>query len=126
MSKRLVSVGDHKNIVIVVTNYIEAIKVGNIDMLANAFHKDSVTYGIVDGELVGGSDNPSAKFIEINGASPEIEFHIDVLDMSPTTAVVRVVTAKDAIGSNCNEYLTLIKTNKGWTIISKVFVQFDK
>lgn len=127
MNQKTVSADEYKEVAGVAANYVEALRIGSIDMLADIFHKDSVTYGTVNGELVGGgSSNPAAEFIKINGKSPEIDAHIDVLDISPTTAVVRIIMEKDAIGSDCNENLLLIKLDAGWTVIAKVFHQFDK
>lgn len=124
MNQRMVSTQEYKDVTDVAARYVEALRIGSIDKLADIFHKNAVTYGTVNGELVGGSGNPAADFIKANGKSPEIESHIDVLDISPTTAVVRIVMEKDAIGSDCNENLLLIKLEKGWTVIAKVFHQF--
>lgn len=127
MNQKIVSADEYKDVTNVAVKYIEALRTGNIDMLTDIFHKDSVTYGTVDGGLVGGgSSNPTAAFIKMFGKSPEIDAHIDVLDITPTTAVVRVIMEKDAIGSECNENLMLIKLDDGWTVIAKVFHQFDK
>ena len=126
MKQRTVSTNEYRAVVNVVAKYIEAIRVGSIEMLAESFHKDSVTYGFVSDELMGGASNPAIDFIKNNGKSPDIDAHIDVLDITPATAVVRVVTENDAVGSGCNEYLTLIKLDTGWTVIAKVFYQFNK
>lgn len=127
MNKKMVPAREYKNVTNVAAKYVEALRTGNIDVLAEIFHKNSVTYGTVDGRLVGGgSSNPAADFIRMNGKSPEIDAHIDVLDMTPTTAVVRIVMEKDAVGSECNDNLVLIKLDEGWTVIAKVFHQFEK
>ena len=126
MSQRTVSADDYKDVTRVAAQYVEALRIGSVDMLADIFHKNSVTYGTVNGELVGGSGNPAADFIKNNGKSPEIVSHIDVLDITPTTAVVRIVMGNDAVGSDCNDYLTFIKLDTGWTVIAKAFHQFDK
>jgi len=127
MNRKMVSAHEYKEVTKVAAKYIEALRVGSVDMLADLFHKNAVTYGTVDGQLVGGgSINPAAEFIKIHGKSPEIEAHIDVLDLSPSTAAVRIVMEKDAIGSDCNENLLLIKLDAGWTVVAKVFHQFDK
>ena len=127
MKQKLVSANEYKDVARVAASYIEALRTGSVDMLSGIFHEDSVTYGTVEGELVGGSaGNPTADFIKTYGKSPDLEAHIDVLDLSPGTAVVRVVMEKDAIGSECNENLVLIKLDQGWTVIAKVFHQFDK
>jgi len=122
-----VSAEEYNNIVNLATKYVEALRIGNVDMLADIYHKDCVTYGTVDGKLMGGGDgNPTADFIKNYGPSPEIVSHIDVLDITPTTAVVRIVMEKDAVASDCNDYLSFIKLETGWTVIAKVFHQFDK
>lgn len=124
MNQKMVSADDYKDVTKVAARYVEALRIGSIDMLAGIFHKDAVTYGTVHGELVGGTGNPAMDFIKTNGKSPEIVSHIDVLDITPSTAVVRLVMEKDAVGSDCNENLMLIKCNGGWTVIAKVFHQF--
>lgn len=124
MSERMASANDYKEVAQVAAKYIEAIRTGNIDMLDDMFHKNAVAYGTVDGAPVGGAGNPAVAFIKANGKSPEIEFHIDVLDITPTTAAVRIVMEKDAVGSDCNANLLLLKLNDRWTVIAKVFHQF--
>ncbi len=125
MNKRTVSAEEYNNVVKLAAKYVEALRIGSVDMLADIFHKDCVTYGTVNGELMGGAGNPTADFIINYGKSPAIVSRIDVLDITPTTAVVRIVMEKDAVGSDCNDYLSFIKIDKGWTVIAKVFHQFD-
>ncbi|MCD8351581.1 MAG: nuclear transport factor 2 family protein [Planctomycetaceae bacterium] len=126
MSQRMVSTAEYKAVAGVVAEYIEALRIGSVEMLDGLFHANAVTYGTVDGGLVGGgTTNPAADFIRNYGKSPDIEAHIDVLDMTPTTAVVRVLIAKDAVGSDCTDTLLLIKLDGRWKVIAKVFHQFD-
>ena len=127
MNQKMMSANEYKNVTRVAAQYVEAVRIGNIDMLAGIFNKNSVTYGTVNGELVGGgSSNPTADFIRKYGKSPDLDAHIDVLDITPTTAVVRLIMEGDAVGSECNENLLLIKLDGSWTVIAKVFHQFDK
>lgn len=120
----MASANDYNEVAGIAAKYITSIRTADIDMLADMFHEKAVAYGTVDGELVGGEGNPAIEFIRKNGKSPEIEYHIDVLDITPTTASVRIVMEKDAIGSDCNANLLLIKLNDVWTVIAKVFHQF--
>lgn len=121
----MVSVKEYSDVTNHIAKYVEAIKNGDIELLADFFHQNSFSCGTVNGEFVGGSgSNPAVEFIKRNGKSPEIVSCIDVLDITPTTAVVRLISEKDAIGSDCTEYLTLIKLDGCWTIIGKVFHQF--
>ena len=126
MNKKTVPVSAYQAVIDTVSRYVEAVRSGSVEMLKETFKSDSVTYGFVGGELMGGAGNPTVQFIEAYGKSSEIESHIDVLDMTPVTAVVRLMTEKDAIGTDCCEYLTLVKADQGWVIISKAFMQFDK
>lgn len=119
----MVSANEYKDVVNTVAKYVEALRIGSVDMLADSFQKDAVTYGIVNGELVSGS-NLAASFIQMNGKSPEIESHIDVIDITSNTAVVRIVTENDAIGADCKAYLTLVRPDKGWAIVAMVFHEF--
>lgn len=125
MNQRTVSAEEYNNVVNAAAKYVEALRIGSVEMLAEIFHKNSVTYGTVNGELLGGAGNPTANFIKNYGPSAEIITHIDVLDITPTTAVVRIVMEKDAVGSDCNDYLSFIKLDEGWKIIAKVFHQFE-
>ena len=124
MIKKTVSAKDYEDVAGIAAKYVEALRQGDVDVLAELFYANAVTYGTVDGRLVGGAGNPAADFISTYGKSPEIESHIDVLDITPTTAAVRIVLEKDAIGSDCHENLLLVRLDKGWSIVGKVFHQF--
>lgn len=127
MNQKTVSANEYNDVTNVISKYVEAVKTGNIELLADIFHENAIACGTVGGELVGGSgSNPAADFIKQNGKSPEIVSCIDVLDITPTSAVVRLIMEKDAIGAECTAFLTLIKLNEGWSIIAKAFHQFDK
>ena len=104
--------------------YVDGLKKGCAETVAEAFHKDAVMYGFTDGELLGGSVDNLYKFVRENGSAPEIETHLDVLAITPTTAVVRVDMEKDAIGADYNDYLTLIRIDGRWQVIAKVYHQF--
>ena len=127
MNQKTTPDNDYNEVINATAKCVEAVRTGNIDMLADIFHEDCVTYGTVDGKLMGGAGgNPTADFIKNYGPSPEMISRIDVLDITPTTAIVRVANEKDAVDSKCNDYLSFIKIDNHWTVIAKVFHQFDK
>ena len=125
MNKRTVSATHFNEVKNVAAQYVEALRLGNVEMMSDVFHPRCITYGSVDGELLGGDGNPTLDFIKNYGKSADLIANIDVLDITPTSAVVRVVMENDAAGSDCNDYLTLLKLDRGWKIIAKVFHQFD-
>jgi len=127
MSQKITPDNDYDEVINAASKCIEAVRTGNINILGDIFHEDCVTYGTVDGKLMGGGDgNSTVDFIKNYGPSPEMISRIDVLDITPTTAIVRIANEKDAVDSKCNDYLSFIKIDNHWTVIAKVFHQFDK
>jgi hypothetical protein len=127
MTKNIKSVPtrDYEAVIEVAQKYVDGLRIGSADSVAEAFHQDAVMYGFTNGELMGGPIANLFEFVKKNGKAPEITTHLDVLAITPTTAVVRVDMEKDAIGANYNDYLTLLKSKDGWKVIAKVFHQFE-
>jgi hypothetical protein len=127
MSKNIktVSTQDYDNVVATVTKYVEGLRVGSAHGVAEAFNEDAVMYGFTDGELLGGPIANLYTFVEQNGAATDIATRIDVLSITPTTAVVRVDMEKDATGADYTDFHTLIKIADSWQIIAKVFHTYE-
>jgi hypothetical protein len=127
MSKNIKAVPtrDYDAVIAVAQKYVDGLRVGSPDGVAEAFHKEAVMYGFTNGELLGGPITNLFDFVKKNGKAPEITTRLDVLAITPTTAVVRVDMEKDAIGADYNDYLTLIKINGDWKVIAKVYHQFE-
>ncbi|RYF45601.1 MAG: hypothetical protein EOO27_41030 [Comamonadaceae bacterium] len=116
---------DYSAVVAVAQQYVEGLRVGSVDGVAKAFHPKAVMYGFTNGELLGGPIQNLFDFVQKNGKAADIVTHLDVLAITPTTAVVRVDMEKDAIGADYNDYLTLIKIDGDWKVIAKVYHQFE-
>lgn len=127
MSKNIkaVATGEYDAVIAVAQKYVDGLRVGSAANVAEAFHKDAVMYGFTNGELMGGPIANLFDFIEKNGKAPGIRTRLDVLAITPTTAVVRVDMEKDAIGADYNDYLTLISIDGAWKVIAKVYHQFE-
>ena len=127
MSKNIKAVptADYNSVIAVAQQYVDGLRSGSAEQVAQAFHESAVMYGYTNGQLLGGPIDNLYKFVTQNGKAPEITTRLDVLAITPTTAVVRVDMEKDAIGADYNDYLTLIKINDGWKIIAKVYHQFE-
>lgn len=127
MSKNIKSVPtvEYNAVIATANQYVEGLRIGSAQGVAQAFHKDAVMYGFTNGELLGGPIKNLFDFVEKNGAAPEISTRLDVLAITPTTAVVRVDMETDAIGADYNDYLTLIKIDGVWKVIAKVYHQFE-
>src|SRR3954451_4058126 len=98
MSKNIkpVPTQDYEDVVATVAKYVEGLRVGSPEGTAQAFHNDAVIYGYFKGELLGGPIQNLYDYVEKGGAAPEIRTRLDVLAITPTTAVVRVDMEKDA------------------------------
>ena len=116
---------DYADAVATVIKYVEGLRVGNVAGLAEAFHKDAVMYGFTNGELLGGPIKNLYDFVQTNGTAPDIKTRIDVLAITPTTAVVRVDMEKDAIGADYTDFHTLIKLDGTWRIIAKTYHMYE-
>lgn len=116
---------EYDAVIIVAQQYIDGLRVGSSEDVAKAFHKDAMMYGYTNGELLGGPIKNLFDFVKKNGKASYISARLDVLAITPTTAVVRVDMEKDAIGADYNDYLTLIKIGAEWKVIAKVYHQFE-
>lgn len=87
---KAVPASEYNAVIAVAEKYVEGLRVGSPDRLAEAFHKDAVMYGFTNGELLGGSVSNLFDFVRSNGTAPNITTRLDVLAITPTTAVVRV------------------------------------
>ena len=127
MSKNIkaVSTAEYNAVIATANQYVEGLRVGSAEGVAQAFHKDAVMYGFTNGELLGGPIKNLFDFVQKNGDAPQITTRLDVLAITPTTAVVRVDMEKDAIGADYNDYLTMIKIDCTWKVIAKVYHQFE-
>lgn len=123
---KVVSVDDYNAVLEAAYNYVEGLRTGDADTVAKAFHKEAIMYGLAGGKtLLGGPIGNLYDFVRRNGSAPEIKTHMDVLAITPTTAVVRIDMEKDAIGADYNDYITFIKLDGRWQAIAKVFHQFN-
>lgn len=123
---KVVSVDDYNAVLEAAHNYVEGLRTGDADTVAKAFRKEAIMYGLAGGKtLLGGPIGNLYDFVRRNGSAPEIKTHMDVLAITPTTAVVRIDMEKDAIGADYNDYITFIKLDGRWQAIAKVFHQFN-
>ncbi len=123
---KIISTMDYEDVVETVKKYVEGLRTGSVATISNAFNKDAVMYGYTNGVLLGGPIDNLYDFVEKNGTALDIKTHLDVLAITPTTAVVRVDMEKDAIEANYTDFHTLIKIKDKWQIIAKVYHMYEE
>lgn len=127
MSKNLkiIPTSDYDAVVATAQAYADGLRIGDADATMSAFHKDAIMFGFTNGELLGGTARNLHDFVAENGAAPDIKTRIDVLAITPTTAVVRVDMEKDAIDADYTDFHTLLKQDGAWKIVAKTYHQYD-
>lgn len=122
---KVVPTQEYDDVVAAVAQYVDGLRVGSADDVARAFHQDAVMYGFTNGELLGGPISNLYDFVSSNGDAPAIKTRLDVIGITPTTAVVRVDMESDAIGADYTDFHTLLKQDGAWKVIAKVYHQYE-
>ena len=122
---KIVPTSDYDAVVATAQAYVDGLHAGDPDAVMTAFHDDAVMFGFTNGELLGGTARNLHGFVADNGAAPDIKTRIDVLAITPTTAVVRVDMEKDAIGADYTDFHTLLKQDGTWKIVAKTYHQYE-
>ena len=123
---RSVAIEDYESVVAVCQAFIDALRDGNPDALMLAFHAEAVAFGLGDGEWLPGPARNLHSLIARVGAAPRVKSRIDVLAITPTTAVVRAEIEGDALGANYTDFYTLIKQERAWQIVTNVLHQYAR
>ncbi len=113
---------DAKAILAVIDTYIEGLRTGRVDLLKKAFHKDGIMYGYSEtNKITEGSVQHLYDIIEQHGALSKVTSKNSVLHQTSNTATVLAELKSTAPNQNSTDYLSLMKINGEWKIISKVY-----
>lgn len=103
----------------VIERYIDGGVRGDVSVMRPAFHEAATIYSVVDGKSEGGPIQ--LLFDGVDGApAPNLTGVIGPIDVNETTATARAVLS-DWGGADYTDQFTLLKTDGGWKILSKVF-----
>ncbi len=100
--------------------YIEGGRKADSAIMRPIFHKDATMYWASNGEIEGGGIEELFKRVDARGPSPDVVSEIGPIDVSHSTATVRVELSNWG-GNKFSDQFTPIKTNDGWRIMQKVF-----
>ena len=117
---------EYDAVIEVVSRYTSGMLVGSPSQVATAFSSEAIMYGFIGPNLLGGPISNLYEYVESAGAAPSLKTRIDVLAITPTTAVVRVEMEGDASTVDFTDFHSLLKTNGKWEVISKVFHAYDR
>lgn len=124
---KTISTSEFDAVIETVNKYVEGLRVGSIEIASSAFHNDATMYGYVNmgGDMLTGPILNLWTYMKEHGSAPNIKVRLDIVAITPTTAVVRVDMEQDASGADYTDFHTLIKTGMQWQIIAKVFHKYD-
>ena len=125
-NRKLVAIDEYEAVVAVSQAFIDALRDGNPDAVMAPFHADAVAFGLGDGVWLAGPAHHLRGLIVQVGPAPNIKSRIDVLAITPTTAVVRADLQGDAVGADYTDFYTLIKQDGAWKIVTNALHQYDR
>jgi Putative lumazine-binding len=119
---KTIPTSEYDAVISTVEKYVEGLRVGNNEVIAKAFNKEATMYGFTtEGDLLGGPISNLYDYVKQYGDAPKIKTRLDLLAITPSTAVVRVDMEGDAAGTDYTDFHTLIKLDGRWQIIAKTF-----
>ena len=99
--------------------YVDGLKTGDIDHSRQGFHKNAGMYGWLGDELKTTPIQGLFDMIVERGCTPELISHLDIIAMTPTTAIVEVDSEMDNEGFR--DHLAMVKIDGRWQTVAKLF-----
>ena len=122
---KIVSTQEYDDVVAAVSKYDEGLRNGDWNRITEAFHDDAIMYGWTGDTLSAGSYRNLEDYVKAFGAAPQSKARLDILGITPTSAVVRVDMEDAADGTSYTDFHTLLKRDGQWKVIAKVFHQYE-
>lgn len=118
-----VSVSDYEAVVQAVEEYyVAGGRTGDRSLIEHIFHPDAIMGGYeLDGTRSLGSWKQLMDYISQYGGSENIKTRVDVVAMTPKTAIVKLEMENSPSGVTYTDFHTLMKFDHRWKIIAKVF-----
>ena len=116
------SVKDYQDILATVQKYVDGCNEGKSEVMKPAFDAGAVMYSVnADGSVAAqGSINNLYAVVDQLGADKNGKAHMNVVDSTPTTAIVRV-TIENWHGLSFVDHHSLVKMNGTWKIVAKIY-----
>lgn len=115
-------IADKQAILAVIDTYIEGLRAGRVNLLKKVFYKDAIMYGFSEeNKITEGSVQHLYDIIEKNGALANVTSKNTIQHQTSNTASVLAELKNTAQNQNATDYLSLMKINGEWKIISKVY-----
>lgn len=120
MSASMKTVSESDAIAETIRRYVEGGRSGRGADMRAAFHPDATIFGYIGDELFSGPIQKLFDWNDQNGPATELQSRLAGVDVEGTIATARL-ELDDWTGHKFTDMFTLLKTDGGWKIISKVF-----
>lgn len=104
----------------IMQTYLEGARTGSVDTLRPIFHELATICGYVGPDLFSGPIEMFYNWHEENGPAENVQAGETRIDIQGTAASVRI-ELDDWTGHRFTDFFTLVKIEKQWKILSKVF-----
>lgn len=118
---KAIPTSDYDAVAATVQRYIDGMRKGSSQFMSTAFHRDATMYGFVGKNLFSGPIQNLYNVVDQGGEAPNLKARLDILDITQTTAVVRVDMEQDAFNTSYTDFHSLLKEGGEWKILHKVF-----
>lgn len=104
----------------VVQKYLDGGLQAKSSVMRPAFHAGATIFGYLGPDLIAGPIEGLFEWVDANDPASEMEARLGSVDIAGTVATVRV-EIDNWLGHQFTDFLSLLKVDGEWTIISKVF-----
>lgn len=113
---------DRMEILAVIDIYVEALRLGRVDLLKKSFHESAIMYGFsAENKKSEGSIQVLYDIIEKHGPLRDVTSKNTVVHLTNNTALVVAELQNTSPNQNSTDHLSLMRIDGWWKIISKVY-----
>ena len=121
---KTIPTAEYTAVVAAMAGYLDGLEVGNFQRITDTFWDGATMHGFTAAGLTEGSYRNLDPYVAQFGAAPSSTVHVNVLAITPSTAVVAIDMEGAADGTDYTDFHTLLKQHGQWKVIAKVFHQY--
>ncbi|KAK2873344.1 hypothetical protein FQN49_002418 [Arthroderma sp. PD_2] len=118
------STKDKEEVIKAAKYYVDGLKTGDVEHSRQGFHDNAGMYGWLGNELKTAPIQSLFDLIVERGCTPELISRIDIITMTPTTAIVEVDSELENEGFR--DHLAMVKVDGKWKTVAKLFHIYDQ
>ena len=125
-TSKVVTSSEYDAVIAVAGCYVDAMRQGSSARAREGFHPDGSIYGYVEGTFRGGSISNLFDYLDQHPGGHEMKAHLDVVSITPTTAIVKAEVEMDPPETDYSDFLAMVKVDGKWQIVSKIFHSYER